>query len=141
MTSSATSSWHLLKLKKAENATFDGFISNFWRTVSARITKFYALMITSLTNLRDMTPQAASGRQQNAVNYCTKKCFQLVQPAKSRIMQPLFNLESPNFTWASLLTCIRYDVISNLRSAFIEVPQTPRHLIRKLCRYSSPEKF
>ena len=50
-------------------------------------------------SLPDMTSLAASGRLQNAIKYCTKvrKC---VQPAKGRIIQSTFNVESPNFTGA-----------------------------------------
>ena len=50
---------------------------------------------TGLTNLPDMTSPAASCWLQCAI-IPAQKCIKLVRP-KSRIIQPLFNVGSPNF--------------------------------------------
>ena len=55
------------------------------------------------TNLPDMTSLALSGRLQNAI-ILNKSQLNVSCWSKSRIIQLLFNLESPNFAGTSLPT-------------------------------------
>ena len=90
MTSLATSVWKFCT-KTVENAVADGAWSNFSKTIKARITKFHALIgSASSTELPIMTSLAACFRS------AAKKWVKWVRPAKSLIVRPLFNLESPN---------------------------------------------
>ena len=50
-----------------------------------------------------MTSLAVSGRLQNVIKYCTEVC-KTRPPSQSRIIRPLFNLESPNFARTSMPT-------------------------------------
>ena len=81
---------------------------NFSRTFQARITTLYMCLSGTIspTNVSDMTSRAVSGRvrkmQLNTAQSTRKK---LVRPAKSQIIRPLFNIESPNFARTSRPTC------------------------------------
>ena len=67
-----------------------------------------------LTNLPDMTSIAPSSRLPNAIQYC-KKVGKTLRPAKSRIIQPLFRIESPNFIRTSTPT--QFTTTSNMTSS------------------------
>ena len=60
----------------------------------------------SLTNLPDM---ASLSWFRSAVKYnnTAQKCVELVRSAKSRIVRPLFNVESPNFTRTSMSSSLQ----------------------------------
>ena len=55
------------------------------------------------TCLPDMTLLAVSGRLQNVIKYSTEVC-KTRPPGKSRMIRPLFNLESQNFAQTSMPT-------------------------------------
>ena len=57
------------------------------------------------TYLPDMASLTVSSRLQKAIN-TAQKCIKQVQPAKSLLIQPRFNVESPNFIGISMLTYI-----------------------------------
>ena len=58
---------------KVENAAFDGFGSNFSKTVQAMIMKLHAIIETaSHTHLPDMMWLTASGRLQTAIVFCVE---------------------------------------------------------------------
>ena len=68
--------------KTTENAAFVGIGWNFFRTIWARITKFYTLVGTiSPTNLPDMTSLSISGWLKNVLN-TAQKCAKRVPPDK-----------------------------------------------------------
>ena len=101
-TKSLTSSGQKLQRKTFENAASDGLGG-----ISRERFKWGSLNFTQLsgitapTNLPDMTSLVASGRRKLQMNTACK-CIKRDQPATSRIIWPLFNVDTPDFSYFRL---------------------------------------